>query len=71
MAAANRVLVYGGKGALGSACVKYFRSKGWVSGNDSLIWFYRNRVTVNWCVCSNWHLLMRLKYWFAMHYCLH
>ncbi len=31
MAAANRVLVYGGKGALGSACVHYFKSKGWVS----------------------------------------
>ncbi|KAK7137783.1 hypothetical protein R3I94_013435 [Phoxinus phoxinus] len=29
MAAANRVLVYGGKGALGSACVNYFKSKGW------------------------------------------
>ncbi|KAI2656991.1 Dihydropteridine reductase [Labeo rohita] len=29
MAAANRVLVYGGKGALGSACVHYFKSKGW------------------------------------------
>uniref|UniRef100_A0A673A384 Dihydropteridine reductase n=1 Tax=Sphaeramia orbicularis TaxID=375764 RepID=A0A673A384_9TELE len=27
--AANRVLVYGGKGALGSKCVQHFKSKGW------------------------------------------
>ncbi|XP_076005194.1 quinoid dihydropteridine reductase a [Genypterus blacodes] len=27
--AANRVLVYGGRGALGSKCVQYFKSKGW------------------------------------------
>ncbi|XP_062405269.1 quinoid dihydropteridine reductase a [Sardina pilchardus] len=27
--AANRVIVYGGRGALGSACVQYFKSKGW------------------------------------------
>lgn len=30
MAAVNRVIVYGGKGALGSRCVQVFRSKGWV-----------------------------------------
>ncbi|XP_029021295.1 quinoid dihydropteridine reductase a [Betta splendens] len=27
--AANRVIVYGGKGALGSKCVQHFRSQGW------------------------------------------
>ncbi|XP_068181456.1 quinoid dihydropteridine reductase a [Antennarius striatus] len=27
--AGNRVIVYGGKGALGSKCVQYFKSKGW------------------------------------------
>ncbi|KAM7389078.1 hypothetical protein PAMP_023075 [Pampus punctatissimus] len=27
--AANRVIVYGGRGALGSKCVQYFKSKGW------------------------------------------
>ncbi|KAM4621631.1 quinoid dihydropteridine reductase a [Polymixia lowei] len=27
--AANRVIVYGGKGALGSQCVQHFKSKGW------------------------------------------
>ncbi|KAM3866971.1 quinoid dihydropteridine reductase a [Diretmus argenteus] len=27
--ASNRVLVYGGRGALGSTCVKHFKSKGW------------------------------------------
>uniref|UniRef100_A0A672NX25 Quinoid dihydropteridine reductase n=2 Tax=Sinocyclocheilus grahami TaxID=75366 RepID=A0A672NX25_SINGR len=26
---AHKVLVYGGKGALGSACVQYFRAKNW------------------------------------------
>ena len=29
--AAGRVLVYGGKGALGATCVSYFKSKNWVS----------------------------------------
>lgn len=29
--AAARVLVYGGKGALGATCVSYFKSKDWVS----------------------------------------
>ncbi|KAK5896687.1 hypothetical protein CesoFtcFv8_009825 [Champsocephalus esox] len=29
MAAANRVIVYGGRGALGSKCVLHFKSKGW------------------------------------------
>lgn len=29
--AANRVIVYGGNGALGSKCVQHFKSKGWVS----------------------------------------
>uniref|UniRef100_A0A672MRG8 Quinoid dihydropteridine reductase n=1 Tax=Sinocyclocheilus grahami TaxID=75366 RepID=A0A672MRG8_SINGR len=28
---APKVIVYGGKGALGSACVQYFRAKNWVS----------------------------------------
>uniref|UniRef100_A0A3Q3FGT3 Quinoid dihydropteridine reductase a n=1 Tax=Kryptolebias marmoratus TaxID=37003 RepID=A0A3Q3FGT3_KRYMA len=27
--ASNRVIVYGGRGALGSKCVQFFRSKGW------------------------------------------
>ncbi|KAM7417211.1 hypothetical protein PAMA_017043 [Pampus argenteus] len=27
--ASNRVIVYGGRGALGSKCVQYFKSKGW------------------------------------------
>jgi nucleoside-diphosphate-sugar epimerase len=31
MASAGRVLVYGGKGALGSTIVKYFRARSWVS----------------------------------------
>lgn len=32
--AANRVIIYGGRGALGSKCVEYFKSKGWVSGDS-------------------------------------
>lgn len=32
--AANRVIVYGGRGALGSKCVQHFKSKGWVSGGQ-------------------------------------
>ncbi|XP_062332063.1 quinoid dihydropteridine reductase a [Osmerus eperlanus] len=31
--AAHRVIVYGGKGALGSACVHHFKSKGWWVGS--------------------------------------
>jgi len=30
MAASKRVIVYGGKGALGSTIVNFFRSKSWV-----------------------------------------
>ena len=30
MASAARVLIYGGKGALGAACVSFFKSKNWV-----------------------------------------
>ena len=31
MAVTSRVIVYGGKGALGSVIVNYFKSKNWVS----------------------------------------
>ncbi|XP_067456015.1 quinoid dihydropteridine reductase a [Thunnus thynnus] len=31
--AANRVIVYGGRGALGSKCVQHFKSKGWWVAN--------------------------------------
>lgn len=31
----GRVFVYGGKGALGSACISKFKSKSWVSNNNS------------------------------------
>ena len=32
MASSPRVLIYGGKGALGTACVSYFKARNWVSG---------------------------------------
>ena len=32
MTSSPRILVYGGKGALGQCIVKYFKSKKWVSG---------------------------------------
>ncbi|KAG7461708.1 hypothetical protein MATL_G00193980 [Megalops atlanticus] len=32
-AGAHRVIIYGGKGALGSRCVQYFKSKGWWVGS--------------------------------------
>lgn len=32
---ARKVIIYGGKGALGSKCVEYFRSKNWVSRPQS------------------------------------
>ena len=31
MAVAGRILVYGGKGALGSVCVNHFKAKNYVS----------------------------------------
>ena len=34
--AVARVLVYGGKGALGATCVTYFKSKDWVRKNNIL-----------------------------------
>jgi hypothetical protein len=37
MASHRRVLIYGGKGALGSACVKFFKSKDWVC--LTIYWF--------------------------------
>ncbi|XP_019631845.1 PREDICTED: dihydropteridine reductase-like [Branchiostoma belcheri] len=37
MAASSRVLVYGGKGALGSVCVKYFKEKSWWVGSIDLV----------------------------------
>ncbi len=35
-AASSRVLVYGGRGALGSTIVKYFKSKNYVSSLEYL-----------------------------------
>lgn len=35
--AANRVIVYGGKGALGSSIVQHFRSKGWWVANIDMV----------------------------------
>ncbi|KAM9850197.1 quinoid dihydropteridine reductase a [Aulostomus maculatus] len=34
--AANRVIIYGGKGALGTKCVQHFKSKGWWVANIDL-----------------------------------
>lgn len=31
MAVAGRVFIYGGKGALGAACVNHFKTQNWVS----------------------------------------
>ena len=31
MASIPRVLIYGGKGALGSTCISYFTARNWVS----------------------------------------
>jgi len=37
MASHRRVLIYGGKGALGSACVKFFKSKDWWVSSVDLV----------------------------------
>jgi len=37
MSFSGRVLVYGGKGALGSACVKHFKSRNWWVGSIDLV----------------------------------
>lgn len=41
---ASRVLVYGGRGALGSAVVDYFKSKSWVSKYGGTHELYRSPV---------------------------
>ena len=38
----RRVLVYGGKGALGSVCVDYFRKQNWV-----IIFFFLNSIKLH------------------------
>ena len=42
---ASRVLVYGGRGALGSAVVDYFKSKSWVSKYGGTHELYRSPVS--------------------------
>lgn len=45
---ARRVLVYGGRGALGSRCVQAFRARNWVIGPCLAGWGGR----VRWCLGS-------------------
>ncbi|KAG8134786.1 putative Dihydropteridine reductase protein, partial [Naja naja] len=50
---ASRALVYGGRGALGSACVQHLRSKNWVKGwwgAERLATAVQNKILV--CVFS-------------------
>lgn len=35
MSVAGRVFIYGGKGALGAACVNHFKTQNWVSVHNS------------------------------------
>ena len=39
MSVSRRVLIYGGKGALGSACVDLFKANNWVSDFWCLFFF--------------------------------
>lgn len=49
--AAKRVIVYGGRGALGSKCVQHFKSKGWVSGRKTCA-LLRRMIVANLFMCS-------------------
>lgn len=54
MAVAGRILVYGGKGALGSVCVNHFKAKNYVSMFGILI----HMVSVPDCGC---YVVLRQK----------
>ncbi|XP_041698551.1 dihydropteridine reductase isoform X2 [Coregonus clupeaformis] len=51
--AANRVLVYGGRGALGSKIVQHFKSKGWVTADVAQL-LGDQKVDAILCVAGGW-----------------
>ncbi|XP_040453408.1 dihydropteridine reductase isoform X2 [Falco naumanni] len=53
MAAAGRVLVYGGRGALGSQCVRYFKSRNWVTTEVGKL-LGEEKVDAILCVAGGW-----------------
>ena len=61
MSFAGRVLVYGGKGALGSACVKHFKSKNWVI----FIYFFIDVITLKCHLIDSSLLDFSLKFLFS------
>ncbi|MGH0135402.1 UNVERIFIED_CONTAM: hypothetical protein FKN15_016946 [Acipenser sinensis] len=52
-AEAHRIIIYGGKGALGSKCVEYFKSKSWVTADVSQL-LGENKVDAILCVAGGW-----------------
>ncbi|XP_060772509.1 dihydropteridine reductase isoform X2 [Neoarius graeffei] len=50
---ARKVIVYGGKGALGSKCVEYFRSKNWVTADVGDL-LGDKKVDAILCVAGGW-----------------
>jgi len=46
----GRVIVYGGKGALGSVCVSQFKSQNWVSKRNSQISYFCIQYTIKCAV---------------------
>ncbi|XP_030626407.1 quinoid dihydropteridine reductase a isoform X2 [Chanos chanos] len=51
--AEHRVIVYGGRGALGSACVHYFKTKGWVTADVAQL-LGEQKVDAILCVAGGW-----------------
>ncbi|XP_077957997.1 quinoid dihydropteridine reductase a isoform X2 [Gasterosteus aculeatus] len=51
--AAHRVIVYGGRGALGSKCVQHFKSKGWVTTDVAKL-LGEQKVDAIFCVAGGW-----------------
>ncbi|XP_030643816.1 dihydropteridine reductase isoform X2 [Chanos chanos] len=52
-AEAHRVIIYGGKGALGSKCVQYFKSKNWVTADVGEL-LGEQKVDAILCVAGGW-----------------
>ncbi|KAM3831191.1 dihydropteridine reductase isoform 6-T6 [Vipera latastei] len=50
---ASRALVYGGRGALGSACVRHLRAKNWVTEDVRKV-LGENKVDAILCVAGGW-----------------
>lgn len=64
--AVSRVLIYGGKGALGMTCVTYFKAKNWVS--NSVAFFSNYCVVVGYTVIIFVYSSSSFSFMFPVHH---